>query len=204
MKIGEVNFRQIHRKFVVLKDDRIKKQLEDVEFPLESDSILTWCYYDSQCGITFEFICPFNSKSKKSFEIADKDFAFKFRKGGMSDTEMEIISHENLKLSSETLNYIKSILEIYESDEELNETRRLAYIDHLRNESYFDDIRVLLYRQGFKPEVVWLRLTKLKDDNLIGKLLNQPLNDLGVSIDDKIVVGFYQDEDKILRAVCVL
>lgn len=200
MKIGDANFRQIHRNFVVIKGDKIKNQFNDIETPIESDSVLTWCYCDTQCGITFEFICHFDSKEKKLFEIANKDFSAKWRRNAVNDCEMEVILQNEIKISDETLKYIIFILANYESDDELNNTRKVICIDHLREKDYPDDITVLLYKKDLKPEVIWVHLEKLKDGILLGRMLNEPNSDFGIHYGDVIEIDFYKDNND-LRAV---
>jgi hypothetical protein len=59
-------------------------------------------------------------------------------------------------------------------------------IDHLREKDYPDDILVIIYREGLNPEKLWVRLFKIDNGMLFGKLLNEPFGDLGMHYNDAI------------------
>jgi hypothetical protein len=199
MKIGEMNFRQLGNNLIVIKSEKAIKQIRNIEFPKESDSVLSWCYFDSECGITFEFLCPFNSENKQYYEVPGKNFSFKWRKGAVNEYDAEIVPTDMLK-SSDLLEYIRSIIKNYEYDDELNKTRMIREIDHLREKDFPDDILVTLFKKNTNPEALWVRLLSFKDSTIIGKLLNEPNSDFGVHLGDMIKLEFYKDNEDVLRA----
>ena len=166
----DVNFRQIYRHLVAVKDEKIIDDLknhfkESFCFPKESDSILTFCYIDHDAGLTFDFLCPYNLKEKKYYEIKNKNFRQMYRSGCFDECEIEIISNEILT-SNELWDYIENmLLKTYEYDQDLIKTRMVKDIDHLREKNFPDDILVIIYKEGLNPEKLWVRLLKI--DNAI-------------------------------------
>jgi hypothetical protein len=170
-----------------------------MDLPKDSDSVLTWCYFDSEAGITFEYICPYNSKEKISHEIDNKNFSYKWRKEAVNDYEMEVLPQNILvnKLKKETIDYIRFIIENYENDNELNETRQVLGIDHLREKDYPDDIMVTLYKDELNPETLWVRLLTFKNGDFTGKIQNEPYQNFGVHLGDIIKIQFGKDKDGV-------
>ena len=189
MKIGELSFRELGRNFIAIKGYELRENIKNIDFPKESDSILTWCYFDHECGITFEFLCPFNLKENKYYEIKNKDFSMKWRKGAVNEYEMEIILRDVLK-SKKLWDYIFFIVENYENNDDLNETRQVKDIDHLREKDYPDDIMITLYKENLNPETLWVRLLTFNNGNFNGKLQNEPFQNFGIHLGDIIEIKF--------------
>lgn len=63
---------------------------------------------------------------------------------------------------------------IYKCSEQNEETRKLTFLDSLRSLDYPDDIQVLLRQKGIQIEQVWVKCFAYTEDELFGKLLNEP------------------------------
>ena len=103
MICGDVNFREINKRLISTKDEQAINDLKSrVHFPEDCDSILMFCYIDNSVGLTFEFLCPYNSNERKYYERNMKDLRQIYRKGFFKESEIEIIPDDILK--SEKLN----------------------------------------------------------------------------------------------------
>jgi len=200
----DANFRQIGRQLIAVKDERAYNELKkEILFPEESDSILTFCYIDSEAGLTFDFLCPYNLKENKYYEIENKNFRQIFRKGFFDESEMEIVPYDLVK-SNNLWDYIENVLlKNYEGDINLLKTRMVKDIDHLRENDYPDDILVILHKEGLNPEKLWVRLLKLDNGILSGKLQNEPVSDFGIHLNDTIKINFLKDDENILHAIYI-
>ena len=195
MLCKEVNFREIDRQLIEIKDENAKNQLKDrVNFTNESDSLLFFCYIDSSAGLTFDFLCPFNSKNNEYFEIENKNFRHFFRKGFFNEVEINILSDEILK-SEKLKEYIYSIIEHYENDDNKIHTRKCCDIDHLRQIDYPDDVLVYICKDGLDTERIWVRLNKVVDGKLYGTLLNEPNSYFGIHRNEEIKMEFFKGND---------
>lgn len=84
--------------------------------------------------------------------------------------------------------YLPRIEELkqYDASEQVEESRKLGFLDECRSSEYPDDVEVLLIKKGLKKEKVWVTITGLGDHCFIGKLLNEPFQKFGISEGDSI------------------
>ena len=84
--------------------------------------------------------------------------------------------------------YVPRIEELkqYDASEQIEESRKLDFLDGCRSNQYPDDVEVLLLKKGLKKEKVWVHITGLGDHCINGTLLNEPFQKFGVSQDEAI------------------
>ena len=88
------------------------------------------------------------------------------------------------------------------STEDDDKLRSIERLDKFRHEDFPDDIKVILFKEGMKPEQVWMRTEQylVEQDGAMcieAKLLNEPYNDFGIHINDvcKIIISSINGED---------
>lgn len=84
--------------------------------------------------------------------------------------------------------YLPRIEELkkYDASEQVEESRKFAFLDSCRSNEYPDDVEVLLLKKGLKKEKVWVTITGLGDHCIVGKLLNEPFQEFGISEGESI------------------
>ena len=195
MLCGDVNFRKIHRHLILIKDERTINDLKPrINFPQNCDSLLMFCYIDNEVGLTFDFLCPYNSRENVYYERNMKELRQIYRKGFFNNCEIEVIP-DNILKSENLINYINSIIDNYENDENKIFTRKIQELDHLRENDYPDDILVYLYKEGLNTERVWVRLTKVENGKLFGLLQNEPNGNFGIHLFNEIKIEIFKDEE---------
>ena len=195
MVCKDINFREIHRRLIAIKDDRTINDIKSrIHFPENCDSLLLFCYIDEEAGLTFELLCPFNLKENLYYERNMKELRQIYRKGFFNDCEINIIPDEILK-SEYLVKYIDTIIKDYENDDKKIFTRKIKELDHLREKDYPDDILVYIYKEGLNTERVWVRLTKVENGKLYGKILNEPNSNFGIHLHDEIKIELFKDEE---------
>ena len=80
---------------------------------------------------------------------------------------------------------------------EVERMRDFKFLDSMRHPDYPDDIQVLLVKENFKIEQVWVRSWKYTQDELFGQLLNEPDQNFGIHNGDIIGFAPVKSDDKI-------
>ncbi|MCL2128759.1 MAG: hypothetical protein FWH35_00200 [Treponema sp.] len=200
MKLSDddYNFRAIIYKLIIIKDKSLLDKVYKSKFYESADSILTYCYVDNQAGITFEYLCLFNSETMAMFVQEDRDYMYKIRFGSVTDTEILIIDTD--KSGNEVVDkHISLINENYTIPNDIKEFRTWGFIDHLRAKDFPDDIMTSVFKEGFGGEGMYVKLLKKENDKIFGQLLNEPHQKLGIHLNDIIEVQLGKDEDGIVR-----
>lgn len=116
------------------------------------------------------------------------------RAGSVIDDEFYVFDDNDSSLSkkySDKLEVVKN----YEAPEEVEESRKMTFLDKLRHEYYPDDVMVYLTREGLNPEGCWVRIIGLGDPFIMGTLLNEPDQDFGCHEGEKIAFFVQKTED---------
>jgi hypothetical protein len=196
MKLSDsnFNFRGIVNKLVIFQNKEIVEKLHKKKLNELSDSVLTFCYIDNECGITFEYLCPFNIEKRALFVQEDKDYSYKFRFGSVVEEEFLIIDSDRTgdKIIDE---YIESIQKNYDSDENIKQLRQYSDFDHIRAKEFPDDVMIGVFKEGLGGEGMYVKLLKMKNDKIYGKLLNEPYQNFGIHLNDIIEVKLGKNKD---------
>jgi len=194
MLIQEYNFREIYHRFLKFNVNPDMDTFKDIKFPKETDSFVTYCYIDEQCGITFEYICPYSNKNKKCLRRDLNGTSIKFRYGSLN-YDVEIINGIDVY---EGDTFIKEILDIIDNDydnKHLAVNREFKEIDNLRCEGFPYDIKVFLVKNGFNNEIVWVTWNYVEKGICFGILKNEPFQDMGVHLGDRIQIILAKKDD---------
>jgi len=205
MKLSDenFNFRAILNKLVIFKDREKAEKLIQKEINKNADSIITYCYIDEECGITFEYLCPFNIEKMALFVQKDKDYSFKIRFGAVLD--FEILFIDNSKSGEKEVDKWVDIINVnYDKNDNIRELREYAVFDALRVKDYPDDILFSLYKEGLGGEGMYAKLWKRENGKFYGKLLNESNQNFGVHLHDIIELQLAKDEEEKIVCFCQL
>ena len=201
MKLSETGFRAIYEHFCFFPwNPTIAKLVNDGSLVEEADGILTYGYIDRDAGLTLEVLCCVKRKSNDEFSFFRKfdDTRLIIRSGSIINEEFMILGDK----SDDLAQYFQEELDtltIYRTDEEIEKTRYLTFLDELRHAFYPDDVIVHLYKEGFTPEGCWVSITGVGEGRtyIKGRLLNEPDQNIGYHEGDEVRFIVYQlDEDK--------
>ena len=187
MKYTEAGFRAIYHQFVVVEtDENLKKLIEDFPGAEDANALLAYGYYDREAGLSLEVLAP-AIVSEKGFQFAPgkPDVSAKIRVDSIGDNELRVCSDQDGHLSGGFARKLAS-LKIYEASEEIEDTRKMAFLDGLRDESYIDDVRVTIGKEGLQPEECWVRITGRGAFFFRGTLLNEPYQEMGIHEGDSL------------------
>ena len=92
----------------------------------------------------------------------------------------------------------------YNDDEKIFELRNLELLDEVRELEYPDDVFVGFFKEGFGGEGMWVRCEDFEGKDFYGILLNQPEQDLGVNMGDRVKFHLTKDKDDKIFCFCDL
>lgn len=196
MKYKDTGFRALYKNFVAfMLKDNLKQCIERYPNAGKANCILTYGYIDQEAGLTMEVLCA-GIKDGDSFTFFDtsKEIRAMLRAGSVIDDEFYMFDDNDSSLSkkySDKLEVVKN----YEAPEEVEESRKMTFLDKLRHEYYPDDVMVYLTREGLNLEGCWVRIIGLGDHYIMGTLLNEPDQDFGCHEGEKIAFFVQKTED---------
>lgn len=200
MKIKEVGFRPLYHYVSAFElNADLKKVVKDCPEADKATHAVFYGYIDPEGGLMLELLCV-GKKAPKNFYFKDPYTGKRVTIKASDLDELEFVffpefDDKVLKTFAPKIDPLKE----YDADEKLEKTRELAFLDEFRSPQYPDDVRVVLLKEGLKPEEVWIHMTHPGDQVLCGKLLNQPYQDYGINRGDPI--DFYVrdiEENKIV------
>ncbi|MDE6034857.1 MAG: SseB family protein [Ruminococcus sp.] len=197
MYYKDTGFRALYKNFVAFTlRDNLKQCIDNYPNADKANCILTYGYIDHDAGLTMEILAAGikDGDSFTFFDTSTKARAF-IRVGAIIEDEFFFFDDKDGELSkrySEKLD----VLNHYAVSEEIEETRKMAFLDKSRHEYYPDDVMVYLTKQGLRPEGCWVRIIGLGDHFIMGTLLNEPNQNFGYHKGEKIAFFVQQQEDK--------
>lgn len=187
MKYEDVGFRPFYHQFCILPiTTNTKTVLRGWPGANQANGILTYGYYDSEAGLTLEVIAAAIIDGQSVyFEETSNDIRFFIRIGSIAKEECLFLEDEEDGLEKRYAEKLE-VLRYYDSNEEVERTRKMAFLDDCRDEFYIDDVLVYLMKDGCQLEGCWTRIIGLGDDFFVGILLNEPYQDFGFHHGEKI------------------
>ena len=187
-----------------MDDDELFERIEN--YPIEDNinSLLVLPYVDHEAGLSFQTVAACLLEEDKLLVYERKDNFENLsnsRFGAVKDFEFEYLENLNVVADFDIENYKDKALyvfKLYNDDEKILELRNLELLDELREGEYPDDIFVGFFKTGFGGEGMWVRYEDFEGTDFYGILLNQPNQDLGVNVGDRVKFHLTKDkEDKI-------
>lgn len=201
MNYQETGFRGFYHRFCTIPiTDEIKKALDGYPGIAEADAVLTYGYYDREEGLILEILAPAKTEGENIMVGNPLDgIRVSIRVSAVKEVEFTIMDDTDGILSARYADKLK-VLEMYDADEEIEETRNMDFLDECRNDEFIDDIMVFLLKGDLQPELCLVRISGMEEDCLFGSLLNEPKQDFGYHKDDKIAFYVKMTEDE--RCIC--
>lgn len=174
-KIGKMNFRDLLHKIIYIQLDSKNKLDSKIEILNEDDGFLAYGYIDYDAGFSFQVLCSANIRNNKlSYGKIQNDVGIIIRKNILNSSECINMDYCDIDFSQ-----FRKITEQIDMNykcfnKQTEEMRNFRFLDTLRNADFPDDIQVLLLKEGFKPEQVWVKCWKYTENELFGILLNEP------------------------------
>ena len=200
MKYKETGFRGFCHHFIVVPMKKIlKKDLSDFPEAETANCILAYGYIDHEAGFTLEIMAA-GRKTNNGIRFAEGNDLIS------SKIRMEVLEEDEVDLADEEDSLKKRFagklekLHQYDVSEEIVQTREMEFLDDSRHKYCIDDVLVYLTRKGLKPEGCWVRIIGLADHWFMGTLLNEPNQNFGYHIGERVAFFVQETDDK--RIIC--
>lgn len=190
MKVQNINFYGLYKKIVYLENNKFKNLSQNFinsgicKINKFCSGLLAYGYIDYECGMTFEILAQAQKNILGKINIYNdlSDVSLKFRIESVFDSDVHILNKNNYLQFANKINFID---ENYKVNDDLEKTRLVRKIDHLRYNQNPDDVAVLFVTETNKIEQIWVRLTKMEcSTRFYGTILNEPQQNFGVHIGD--------------------
>ncbi len=196
LTVDNLNFRDMYHEICFLSvNGNISKTMKssDLPRPKEANGVLVYGYIDHEAGFTFEVLgWGFYDHGKISPFAGNKEVSSKLRRSSVADCIIVFANHVDLSSYQDKIDMVK---ETYSSTDSVEITRGIESIDNSRNTDYPDDVLVYLLAENKDPEGCWVRCLGVDENEIKGRLLNEPSQNFGVHSGDVIGFGVMSQED---------
>lgn len=196
MDIREYNSKKLPYHFVLfynLPSDKLtvfRKMYQGTE---ADNALLTYCYLDSMCGLSYKAICwaYVSSSGKVEYHNArEMSVGLTLREGGL-ECDAVLFDEEDMPQFQEEAENIKKIYGYMVNQTDISDD---VPFDEFRHPSYPNDIIVTFLAPDKKVEKIWVTEKERRDDGIIiAKVLNEPYNPL-MGIHEGDLVGVFPYE----------
>ena len=208
MDIREYNPKKLPYHFVLFYNLPIDKQLvfrKMYQGTTADNALLTYCYLDSMCGLSYKAICGayVSDEGKVEYHNARKmTVGLTLREGGL-ECDAAIFDEEDMPLFREEAERIKANYGYKKESTNISED---VPFDEYRHPSYPNDILVSFFAPDKKLEKIWVtEQERSRDGVLTAKVLNEPFDSLmGVHEGDTVKVIPYDTGDGKIIPTAVL
>ena len=164
------------------------------------NAILTYCYLDSMCGLSYKAICwaYISDKGKIEYHNArEMTVGLTIREGGL-ECDAIVFDEEDMPLFQEEAAQIKDNYGYMKDQTDINDN---VPFDEFRHPSYPKDILAFFFSPNNKLEKIWVtEIKREQDGSIAAKMLNEPYDSLmGVHEGDIVrIVPHEMDDGKII------
>lgn len=196
MTLKENGFRELYHDYCAfMLNDKLRPVIDGFPGEKRADCILTYGYVDEEFGLTLEVLAA-GHKEEDSFVFypAPANTRSFIRAETIMDEEFFPFEDETgdfAKRFRKQLEIVKS----YDASEEIEETRKMDFLDAHRHPIFVDDVMVYLMRDRLQPEGCWTHIIGLGEHFIMGVLLNEPNQNFGFHEGDRIAFFVDQTED---------
>lgn len=202
MILKEVGFRPVYHYVCAFElNDELRELIRECPDAAKASHAVMYGYIDPKDGLMLEVLCA-GKQAPKYFYFRDTYQGKRVSIQASKVENVEFMFFPDLapRFYKQVLPRIE-LLKEYEASEKLEDTRKMDFLDSLRSLQYPDDVKVVLRKDGLKPEEVWVSLTEPGEHELLGTLLNQPFQNYGVNKGDTI--GFNVEETDEKKLLCI-
>ncbi len=197
MLYKETGFRAVYKQFCSFPIGAARGAVKGFPGADTANCILTYGYIDREAGLSLEILaCGISKDGKSRFFDTLADVRSFIRIGAVMDVEFSVIDPGGDALYARYKDKIDMLSHYDPENEDVEESRKLGFLDSCRHEEYPDDVLVYLLKEGLKPERCWARISGLQKPCIIGELLNEPHQDLKYHLGEKIAMFAREDENK--------
>lgn len=165
----------------------------------EDNALLTYCYLDMQCGLSYKLICcaHIDDEGKVSFTAnSDVQTGMTIREGGLQGNAIILSEGEGLEQFQKEADFIK---ECYGYNTDMVKMDECDPFDRFRHPFYESDILVYFTDCDDITEKMWVTEIGKGDSNeILGRLINEPHSKkMGVHEGDIVrVIALFYDSGK--------
>ena len=194
----DFNFRDLTTGVVLIVNDRniplVEKEFEHEMF---DNAILACGYIDHTAGITFEVLCmgEYSSNGKIDLRRGNDKVSIKLRYDSITGV-LVLLEDKVLPSFQDKIDMVRKG---YTVNDAVIKARNSFEIDDFRHEQFPDDVLLIFFQDGLKPEGIWCRIESEIDGMPAAKLLNEPYADFGVHMGDLITFEWMKQDNKIIR-----
>lgn len=203
--IKEASFREIERQFVYVRCPELLDSQKDLyEMTDKDDGFLGLGYVDHEAGLTVRIISPAHIEdSQLVVGSENRENMSLLRAEAIAEDLFHSIDVDEIDLSVYGI-YAEQTMSYYESCKKAVEVRSIDILDPFRHTFYPDDVEIHFIGEKIEPENMWLRLTKVKDKTFYGKLLDEPVQKIGVHIGEETSFNIIQMKDGSIHALHII
>lgn len=203
MDIREYNTRSLPYHFVLfynMSDKEITMYRGMFNGKPDDNALLTYCYLDAECGLSYRVICCARLYDDETveFDISENvTNGMIIREGGIECDAILFDEGGIMSRFQEEADFIKDNYGYHEESLKVDEDVPFASFRHV---AYPDDIPVYFFSPDQKVEQIWVRETSHESDGTVtGYLINEPYDkSFGVHNGDKVQVIPYEINGEII------
>ena len=191
MKLKEKSFRELRKQYIYLAMPELAAQLAAFfEGAEQATGVLCYCYLEHERGLQLEVLCcarfDAEARSLKLFS-GNPAQSVTLPYASVSEAETAVLPADLPRLA-EFKSKVKAVQTHCNVTADVEKTRQLTTLDHLRSVERPDEVAVRLVH-GESVEEVTVRLEGVSEMQLYGKLVSEPEEDFGVHAGDSL--SFY-------------
>ena len=171
MIFKEVGFRPLYHYVCAFElNDALREVVKDWPEVEKASHMVTYGYIDPDEGLMLE-ILGVGKQAPKYFYFKEPYQGKRITIHASEVEDVEFMFFPNLE-NRFYKKYVPRIEELkqYDASEQVEESRKLAFLDSCRSNEYPDDVEVLLLKKELKKEKVWVHITGLGDHCIIRNL----------------------------------
>ena len=205
MNYKEDGFRPFYHNFCVIPiTDTTREALDGLQGADKANGILTYGFYDENTGLVLEVLAAaFSEGDNAVFGAPSTNMHPVIRIDAVAEDECLYFPDESGELAKSYADKV-DLLHVYDADEDIEESRKMVFLDACRDEKDIDTVRVFLVKNSLRAEERHVRIKGLLDHGLVGTLLEEPEQEFGCHKGDEIPFLVQQTEDKKIFCVADL
>ena len=181
MIIKEVGFRPLYHFVCAFElNDVLREVVRECPDADKASHMVTYGYIDPKDGMMLE-VLGVGKQAPKYFYFKDpyQGKRISLQASELEDVEFMFFPELENRFYKKFVPRIEELKQ-YDASEQVEESRKLDFLDGCRNHQYPDDVEVLLIKNGLKKEKVWVHITGLGEHCINGTLLNEPFQNFGI------------------------
>lgn len=198
--LAETSFRDVANKLLYVRGATSALRPEEA-FPgiATYPDCICWGYVDHERGLCLDALC--DARLDETGTIvrghALDDVLVRLELGSVKGLEGADLCDPIISEFSERIEPVRE--RHAEDDERYRDLRALGMLDPFRSSEWPDDVQAILAGEGLSPELVWLRLEHMDEDEdgiaIYARLLNEPEQDYPVHAGDLLPLVVLDSED---------